>query len=62
MPVFTVLSVGGFMASGVNLGVMSNSGFGFGGVIRAACFFIFGLIMLRGTMAGGNESSEGGDG
>ena len=54
---YLTLAVGGILAAGIHLGKMSVSGAGAGDVIKAAAFLIFGCIMLRGALAGGDPGN-----
>jgi len=46
------------LASGINLGIMRCSGAGFGGIFKAAAYFIFGLMMLRAALCGGDGGEK----
>ena len=43
---FVVLMVGGFVASGIYLGIIRATGAATADVVRAIAFFFFGLLML----------------
>lgn len=57
---FVLLMVGGFMASGVYVRVMSAQGPSAGDLIRAVGFAILGLLMLWGVLAGRTKGNEAG--
>ena len=47
---FAILAIGGLMASGIYLGIMSIEGFTNVRLAQTACFGIMGLIMFWGAL------------
>jgi hypothetical protein len=48
---FAILTVGGLLASGIYLGIISTEGASTGLVLRAVGFGVFGLLMLWGSVS-----------